>query len=433
MTGSEVQFLADGRLNNVDLRYNFMLDGELVTLVATGNRTDDSIAIYKVDSMTGTLSNVTVGGGISVGIVVYGSCMFKSHVSGKTYVFVNSKLGEVEQWELFDNGSGIVDGTMVRSFDVGTQSEGCVADDEYSALYIGEENVALWRYGAEPADGSIRTLVDVTGAQGHLTADVEGLCIYHASDGSGYLAASSQGSSEYVLYQREGDNKYVGTFNIVPGNGIAGTSHTDGIEVTNVGLGPAFPEGMFVAHDDVEINFKLVPWQAIASAFSPPLTIDTSAPLDTDGDGVADYMDLDDDNDGLSDIVEASLGTDPLNIDSDSDSLSDFDEVNALDPNTYEEGVDTDPNNPDTDGDGLLDGADPDPLVAPDGDLAPYGAPDGVVNAADLLIAQRIVLGLIDPLTQQDLAHGDVYPPGAPDSVINLSDYLLIQQMILSP
>jgi len=438
LAGSEVQFLADGKMNNVDVRYNFILGSELVALVAAGNRTNNSIAVYKVDNMAGSLSNVAAGGGISAGIEVYGSCMFTCPVSRKTYVFVNSKLGEVEQWELFDNGNALVSGIMVRSFDVGTQTEGCVADDEYGVLYIGEEDVGIWRYGADPSAGVTRTLVDTTGASGHLTTDVEGLSIYYASNGTGYLAASSQSSSEYVLYQREGDNRYVGTFNIVAGNGIAGTSGSDGIDVTNVDLGPAFPEGVFVAHDDIEINFKLVPWQSIANAFSPPLTIDTSwsptdAPLDTDGDGIVNNIDLDDDNDGLSDIVEASLGTSPTNCDSDADGLSDFDEVNVdLDPGSYQAGVDTDPNNPDTDLDGLPDGVDPDPLIAPDGDLAPYGAPDGVVNAADLLIAQRIVLGLIAPPTPQDLAHGDVYPPGSPDSVINLSDYLIIQQMVLS-
>ncbi|MCG6938677.1 MAG: phytase [Gammaproteobacteria bacterium] len=439
LTGSEVQLLADGMMNNVDLRYNFILDGELVDLVTAGNRTNDSIAIYRVNRTTGLLSNVAAGGGINAGIVVYGSCMYKSPVSGKIYTFINSKLGEVEQWELVDNGNGQVGGIKVRSFDVGTQTEGCVVDDEFSTFYIGEEEVGIWRYGAEPTDGSTRIQVDLTGSQGHLTAAVEGLAIYHASNGSGYLAASSQGSSEYVLYQREADNRYIGTFNIVPGNGISGTSETDGIEFSNAGLGTEFPEGVFIAQDGNESNFKLVPWQDIANAFAPSLTIDTSwnpynVPLDTDGDGIIDNVDPDDDNDGLGDAVEASLGTDPLNSDSDGDSLSDFDEVNAdHDPNTYQEGVDTDPNNPDTDNDGLADGADPDPLVAPDGDLAPYGAADGEVNSADLLIAQRIVLGFINPVTPQDLAHGDVYPPAAPDGEINLSDYLLILQMVLSP
>jgi hypothetical protein len=72
----------------------------------------------------------------------------------------------------------------------------------------------------------------------------------------------------------------------VDGNGIDGTSDTDGIDVTRAALGEAFPKGLFVAHDgqnDVgHQNFKLVPWQAIAGAFAPPLLVDTggsSAPV----------------------------------------------------------------------------------------------------------------------------------------------------------
>lgn len=35
--------------------------------------------------------------------------------------------------------------------------------------------------------------------------------------------------------------------------------------------------------------------------------------------------------------------------------------------------------------------------IIADGDVAPLGAPDGIVNAGDLLIMVRIVLGLISP------------------------------------
>ena len=41
---------------------------------------------------------------------------------------------------------------MVRSFAIGSEAEGCVADDETGALYVSQEDVALWRYrrGARP-------------------------------------------------------------------------------------------------------------------------------------------------------------------------------------------------------------------------------------------------------------------------------------------
>ncbi|PYU87617.1 MAG: hypothetical protein DMG08_27670, partial [Acidobacteria bacterium] len=77
----------------------------------------------------------------------------------------------------------------------------------------------------------------------------------------------SQGNSTYVVYRREQSNQYVKTFRIAGGNGIDGTSDTDGIDVTTAHLGPAFPHGVFVAqdghNDNGNQNFKLVPWQSI--------------------------------------------------------------------------------------------------------------------------------------------------------------------------
>ena len=70
------------------------------------------------------------------------------------------------------------------------------------------------------------------------------------------------------------------------------------------------------------------------------------------------------------------------------------------------------------------------PLYA-DGDLAPLGTPDGLINSADYLVASRIALG---QLTAGDLelSHGDLYPPGSADGVINLQDLLLLQQRLLA-
>ena len=278
LDGKEIQFISNGAINNVDIRYGIPLGGINVALVVAGNRVRNSIVVYAVNPTTRQLESVAARM-IEVGIGIYGSCLYQSRQTGKVYAFVNAKnLGAVEQWELFDNGSGKIDAKKVRSFNVGSQVEGCVADDARGIFYIGEEAVGIWKYGAEPGDSNEGILVDDTSAQGHLTPDVEGLTIYCTSDGGGYLIASSQGSSAYVIYERGGENRHLGTFRIGEGSGIDRVTGTDGIDVTNCNLGPAFPNGMFVAQDDRNggdnQNFKLVPWQAIATAFEPPLEID---------------------------------------------------------------------------------------------------------------------------------------------------------------
>jgi 3-phytase len=164
---------------------------------------------------------------------------------------------------------------MARSFQVGGRTEGCVADDQLGHLYIGEEEVGIWKYGAEPATGDARTSVDTTGPGGHLISQVEGLAIYDAGTGQGYLIASSQGANSFVLYRREGSNAYVETFAIAAGNGIDAVSVTDGIDVTSANLGPAFPRGMFVVQDDrngrENQNFKVVPWHSILATIGEPM------------------------------------------------------------------------------------------------------------------------------------------------------------------
>jgi hypothetical protein len=135
--------------------------------------------------------------------------------------------------------------------------------------------------------------------------------------------------------------------------------------------------------------------------------------MDTDGDTQGDACDDDDDNDGLLDIHE----TDTAVYNSPTD-------------------TGTDPLVADTDGDGFGDGLEvvfgSDPLTntsypVPDGDLAPYGSPDGNINAADLMIVTRIALGQI-PSGPLELAHGDMNSDGQ----IDLSDVLVITQLVLN-
>ena len=153
--------------------------------------------------------------------------------------------------------------------------------------------------------------------------------------------------------------------------------------------------------------------------------------LNNDNDSQGDVCDDDDDNDGLSDVFELSINTNPFLEDSDGDTVSDFIEVNFDGLPDYNPTFDMNPLSQNTDNDAYLDGADPIPLNFnfEDGDVAPYGSPDTIINSADLLIGMQLVIG-IKPVSDLEKAHMDLYPPGAPDGEINLSDYILLQKLL---
>lgn len=273
LDGSLIQSRADGRINNVDVRYGFDLDGQAIDIVTGSNRSSDSISIYAIDPESRQLVDVA-DGVIATGMIdPYGLCMYKSPHSGNFYVFVNDTDGLVKQWQLRVTGDARIGAELVREFSVGSQTEGCVADDATGDLYIGEEGVAVWKYSAEPDGGDARSKIDgIEG--GNLSGDIEGMAIYYGPGGSGYLLVSDQGINSYAVYERAGDNRYLGHFQVLADAsiGIDGISETDGLDVTGANLGPAFPHGAFVAQDGRNItpaerqNFKLVPWERIAAA-----------------------------------------------------------------------------------------------------------------------------------------------------------------------
>jgi 3-phytase len=275
LAGKTLQVLADGRMNNVDLRQGVKLGGGAsIDIVAASNRTTRTLALYAVNASTRRLADVAAAP-IPTGFDdPYGLCMYRSARTGDTYVFMNdADSGAYKQWRLVAKGDKVA-AEVVREFTVGSQAEGCAADDEAGALYIAEEDVGLWRYEAEPSGADRRVPLDDTTEKGNLTADVEGVAIYYGKDGAGYVVVSNQGDNNYAVYRRDGKNEFLGHFSVVadPARGIDGASETDGLDVISTALGPAFPHGLFIAQDGRNIapmerqNFKLVPWERVADA-----------------------------------------------------------------------------------------------------------------------------------------------------------------------
>ncbi|MBG0782671.1 MAG: phytase [Bacteroidales bacterium] len=284
LSGKRIFFTQSGRVNNVDVRYGFPMGNQMIDIVAASNRSFNTISLYQISEDTLVLKEIsarTITSGLDE---VYGFCLYKSANTGKFYAFVNSKNGNVEQWELFATADQKIDAALVRNFHVGLQTEGCVADDALGYFYIGEENAGIWKYFAEPDHSNDRKMIADTSLP-YITADIEGLTIYQAAGQKGYLIASIQGDNLFAVFEREGKNRFIGCFRIGETNEIDEVTETDGIDVINLALNEQFPNGFFIAQDGYNFttdgkkttqNFKLIPWETIAGSFDKKLHIDNS-------------------------------------------------------------------------------------------------------------------------------------------------------------
>jgi 3-phytase len=281
LKGEQLFYYPDGEMNNVDVRYGFPLGTDTIDLACASNRTTRSIAVYRINP-DGSLANIASRVIRSeMQEEVYGFCLYKSPVSGKTFAFINSKAGEVEQWELLASGQ-LIDASLVRSLRLNTQVEGMVADDEFQSLYVGEETAGIWKFDAEPDGGRDGVKLEKSPEEDNpnIRYDIEGLAVYCLPDSGGYLVASSQGNYSYAVFDRQEPHTYRGSFRIGDGK-VDGVEETDGLEIYSYGLNADFRHGLLVVQDGYNYdgkkyqpqNFKLVRWEDIASQFDPPLKI----------------------------------------------------------------------------------------------------------------------------------------------------------------
>ncbi|WP_235335093.1 phytase, partial [Aphanizomenon flos-aquae] len=305
----------DIRYNNIDLQYGFTLGGQKVDIAVASDRNNDKLAIFKINpnSANGNyLENITDSNAATIfqGLPfatpysastrsAYGLAIYRSPVTNDYYVFTSRRqTGDIAQLKLVDKGNGKIGYEVVRSFtipssttpDTTPQTEGMVADQETGFLYIGQEDVGIWKFDAEPNGGSTGKLIEKVKAEGgkNLTNDVEGLTIYYGKNGTGYLLASSQGDNTFAVYTREGNNDFLGRFGVGNNGGIDSVQESDGADVINLPLGPNFPYGVFITQDgandpativsgeNISSNFKLVPWENIVATLPQVLKIDTT-------------------------------------------------------------------------------------------------------------------------------------------------------------
>lgn len=265
LQGHTQQSIATGHINNVDVRQGLQLNvSHPVDIAVASNRSDNTLTLYTINPKTGRVAQAA---NVPTGLDdVYGVCLYSPNPN-TAYAFINDKDGRFKQYQILHTSNGL-DAQLVREFALHSQPEACVVNDATADLFIGEENVGVWLFNAEPNATISGRLLAATGDV--LVADVEGLALVNNALGH-YLVVSSQGDNSYALYQAQAPFKYLGSFRVGLNSDavIDGTSETDGLEVHGGYFSEEYPHGLLVIQDGFNLmpsqpqNFKYVSWEEV--------------------------------------------------------------------------------------------------------------------------------------------------------------------------
>jgi 3-phytase len=294
---------APGRFNNVDILRGLRFpDGTVSDVAVVTDRGRDRIRFYRIDGSdpAAPLTDVTdsavprafsaTEAEVDDQYTAYGTAAWRDARTGASYVLASRRhTSEVGLFRLAVTPAGTVTYHHVRTLTLpstfhvpggtwspcekpgsGAQAEGLVVDAEHGTLYIGQEDIGVWKARADlvgaprlvdrtrqfgvPGTYDPETDECVLGADPgygghHLTADSEGVTLFRAPSGRQYLIASSQGDYTYSVYDTSRGDRWTGSFRVAAGPAIDGTEETDGIAAFAGPLGSAFPHGVFVVQD----------------------------------------------------------------------------------------------------------------------------------------------------------------------------------------
>jgi len=266
LRGRQLQLLESGRLNNVDLRQDVRFGAERFDLALATQRDENAMVLFTI----GADGTVAEAARLPTTLdEIYGACVYRTPQGGLD-AFVNDKDGRYQHYRIARSG-GAFTASLLRSFRLASQPEGCVADEDSGLLFMGEEKRGLWVASADAVRPFAPRMVLPVG--GLLHADVEGMGIYRGK-GRSWLVLSSQGSNSYVVLEAKPPFRVRGAFRIGidAEAGIDGASETDGLDVTSARLGGPYANGLLVVQDghkrlpDGPQNFKLVAWDEVMRA-----------------------------------------------------------------------------------------------------------------------------------------------------------------------
>ncbi len=250
------------RPNNVDIAYGLTLGGKKVDIAVTTERETNKIRIFSLPDLE-PIDN----GGISVfdgeserGPM--GLSLYTRPSDQAIFAVVGRKSGPsgTYLWQyLLSDKNGAVNGQVVRkfgSFSGKKEIEAIAVDNELGYIYYSDEQAGIKKYLADPAANNNSELAFF--GKMDFESDHEGIAIYKKTPTTGYILVSNQQANTFMVYPREGANGNPNNYPLLAEIPIS-TIECDGADVTQVNLGPKFPNGMFVAMSN-GMTFHFYDW-----------------------------------------------------------------------------------------------------------------------------------------------------------------------------
>jgi 3-phytase len=254
------------RPNNVDIEYGLLLNNRPTDIAVVTERYTKKIRIFSLPDMkpvdNGGIEMFTGETGVEyrdlMGIALY------KNKEGKIYAIVGRKNGPKDgeylwQYELHDNGKGIVQAGLVRKFGKFSglkEIEAIAVDDGLGYVYYSDEGFGVRKYYADPAKGNEE--LTVFGANG-FKQDHEGISIFALTDSTGYILVSDQQANMFRVFTRNGTAGNPHDHQLVKSVHLS-THESDGSDVTTVPLNAVFKKGLFVAMSDDKC-FQYYRWE----------------------------------------------------------------------------------------------------------------------------------------------------------------------------
>lgn len=254
------------RPNNVDVAYGLNINGKTTDIAVCTERNMSAIRVFSLPGM----ESIDQGG-----IPVFeddtlrspmGISLYTDKNTHQIYAIVGRKWGPetnyLYQYLLYADSTDLVRGKLVRKFGQFSgqkEIEAIAVDNELGYVYCSDEGVGVRKYYAHPDSSGTELALFATEG---IADDHEGLSIYKANDGTGYILLSDQQANQFHVFPREGTKEqphYHPQLKIIK----TSTDESDGSEVTNVSLNRTFRNGLFVAMS-TDGTFQLYGWEQLA-------------------------------------------------------------------------------------------------------------------------------------------------------------------------